>query len=190
MNQTWRSLVDRYRRLTARERAFAAALVALVTLFAAQAGYQWAEGSAARARDAQARAAEAHALTAALADDSYQRRLGTETGKIWRSAFVDSTLLGAQAQALLAAETLAAQASLDNAEVAVIDEDDAGSGPVHSVRVALSSDFSWRGLAELMGALGGAGPAWVLEEIEFVSAPDTAGMRVVLIAPALLEAPQ
>jgi hypothetical protein len=186
----WSEFAERFRRLTQRERAFAAGLLAVLGVFAALSGFEAASAAAARASAAQARAAEAEALVATLSDADYQRRLGLETGKLWRSAFVDSSMAGVQAQALLAAETIAAQAGLSNPELSVVDEDLPHAGPVHVVRLTLSSDFDWQTFAALLEALQSAEPAFVPEDIELVSDPEANTMRITLRAPALLEAPQ
>jgi hypothetical protein len=188
--QALRTIADRYQALSPRERALAMTLVATLALFAAQSSFDFAGRGATEETSARARVAEAASAVEALSEPQLQERLSTEVAKIWDSALVDTSLAGAQAQAILAVEQVALQAGLNAAEVVVQDEEQPNEGAVAALDVAVSSDWSWSSVIALVETLEASETAFVLREISLETESEERNLRAVLRAPVLLEAPE
>lgn len=132
-----------------RERAGLAVLAALAAITLAVYAWDWAGNTATRADETAQAAADADAVQASLGDASFRQALAARANDVQSWSRTGGAF--EREEMLAELEGLTAQAGLNDASVALLEETES-TGRVHAVNASISADFEWASFQALLEA--------------------------------------
>jgi len=162
----WRSLLDKRRELSSRERTMLASLCLVATMVVAAQAVDWDVQTSQSRMDALLRRQSAEAELAEAGNKALQEEISRAAEKLRRWSIVAPVEGVAQAAALAEVEALAQQAGLTNSQVSLEADTRALPSRVRSLSVRLSADFEWASMLRLLRAMKSARLSFAAESIE------------------------
>ena len=179
---TVRNLNAKLRAVTPRERAGLAALAAIGALTAAVYASDWAGTSSLAANTAAQHAADSEATLATLQNAAYRQRLSTESSNVRRWSQSSDAFAGETVLAEL--DSLAQQAGLNNAHVALV-EQPAAQGQIGAIEASVTADFDWSSFMAFLESLEGAEANFAVRSIDVAEEADAQRIALIVTMPTI-----
>lgn len=170
----WVSLMtEKWRALSARERAAAAILGALALLALTSASADWMLGAQERAGEARAARLRMEAVAARQQDEAWRHSVAETAGRVWAWSVVEATPNIAEARAMSELEGIVYSAGVGDPSVETVDRRDTQADAEFSaLEFSIEGNFDWGSFFSLLNAFEQSGLSIVPVAVDVAGSGD------------------